>query len=391
MKKIFLLLYVALPVFLLSSTLQAQIPNVNFNVVKNDLNEGNLLPAEEAFFIRGALPKDIHFVEVKVKPSDRRTATAHHYNWKTAFDFRTDQYELFVSEPLKSNERYDFEFAFYELASKEDMKEVKTLLGENLRSYLKANLEVTASGIRSFRSDRVILRQLDAIVEQGLTDYRHYLDRDFQGFSDVVKHKLAQKDKIRLRRARFNIIRSERGTQKEEDKAVYAATYMEELFDLVENELEQYLSRSLLTLVDIRSVRNYPTERLQNSLPLNVGYGAFAVRRSLGSTQYFNGPYVGLSLPLGNTTFTKFLGNASLSAGVFVQNFEAEGMQISGPFVNLPIYVGLGYRAFNVLRFNAGAVLIDMENGGSGTIYAQPFVGLSLELNLWLGFNQKKR
>ncbi|WP_238531558.1 hypothetical protein [Nitritalea halalkaliphila] len=250
---------------------------------------------------------------------------------------------------------------------------------------------MTASGIRSFRSDRVIMRQLDAIVEQGLTDYRHYLDRDFQGFSDVVKHKLEQKDKIRLRRARFNIIRSERGTEKDEDKAVYAATYMEELFDLVENELEQYLSRSLLTLVDIRSVRNYPTERLQNSLPLNVGYGAFAVRRSLSSTQYFNGPYVGLSLPLGNTTFTKFLGNASLSAGVFVQNFEAEGMQISGPFVNLPIYVGLGYRAFNVLRFNAGAVLIDMENGGSGNVYAQPFVGLSLELNLWLGFNQKKR
>ncbi|WP_238531559.1 hypothetical protein [Nitritalea halalkaliphila] len=125
MKKIFQLLCVALPIFLVSTTLHAQIPNVNFNVVKNDLNEGNLLPAEEAFFIRGALPKDIHFVEVKVKPSDRRTATAQYYNWKTAFDFRTDQYELFVSEPLKSNERYDFEFAFYELASEEDMQEVK--------------------------------------------------------------------------------------------------------------------------------------------------------------------------------------------------------------------------------------------------------------------------
>lgn len=148
-----------------------------------------------------------------------------------------------------------------------------------------------------------------------------------------------------------------------------------------------------MALVDVRIVNAYPTEKKPHTLPLNFGYGAFAMKRTLSSTEYLNGPYVGLSFPLENKTFQKFLGNASISTGVFLQNFESKsGNQISGPLVNLPIYAGLGYKMFNVMRFNAGAVMINMEevNSSSNTNYIQPYVGLSLEFNLWLGLNLKR-
>ncbi|MCH7408263.1 hypothetical protein MM239_02560 [Belliella sp. DSM 111904] len=372
------------------SSSQAQIRSVAFDVVTNQINSGVALPAEEPFYIKGALPRDIEYVKVKVNRLGKGLKQAEVYEWKRAFNYEVNQYELFIGEPLKSNTNYDFEFAFYQRASVDQMTEIKEAISKNLSSYIRANFEVTASGIRSSNSDQVMIAQMNQIVENGLEDYRHFLGRDFAGFSDLVRQKLAQRNKLKLRRARFNIL----GKNKEDnDKATYANKYIIELEESVENELGQYLSRSLMSLVDIRNISSYPTEKKPGVLPLNFGYGAFAVKRHLSSTEYFNGPYVGLSLPLGNKTFKRFLGNASFSTGVFLQNFNAStGESISGPIVNLPIYAGLGYKMFNVMRFNAGAVLINMEdsNMNTRTDYLQPYVGMSLELNLWLGFNNRR-
>ncbi|MCH7400596.1 hypothetical protein ACFOUP_11545 [Belliella kenyensis] len=369
---------------------QAQIKSVAFDVVANQINSGVALPAEEPFYIRGSLPRGIEYVKVRVNRPNKGLKQADTYEWKRAFDYEVNQYELFIGEPLKSNTNYDFEFTFYERASEEQMQEVKESISSNLSSYIRANFEVTASGIRSSNSDQVMITQMNQIVENGLEDYRHFLGRDFSGFSDLVRQKLDQRNKLKLRRARFNILGK---AEKDNDKAAYANKYISELEEAVENELNQYLSRSLMSLVDVRYISSYPTERKPGVLPLNFGYGAFAVKRHLSSTEYFNGPYVGLSLPLGNKTFKRFLGNASFSTGVFLQNFNASsGERISGPIVNLPIYAGLGYKLFNVMRFNAGAVLINMDdsNMNTRTDYIQPYVGMSLELNLWLGFNNRR-
>ncbi|MFD2037239.1 hypothetical protein ACFSKL_20745 [Belliella marina] len=386
MRKIFTIL-LALGVCSISF---AQIKSVEYDVVSNQVNSGVPLPAEEPFYIRGTLPRNIEFVKVRVNRPGRNENQSDTYVWKTAFDFQVNQYELYVGSPLKSNTNYDLEFSFYEKADEGQMDEVKTALHKNLESYINANLEVASGGIKSYNNDQVMLSQLNQIVENGLIDYRHFLGRDFPGFSDLVKQKLAQKNKLKLRRAKFNILGNKDG---ENQKAMYANQYVEELINTVQNELDQFLSRSLMSLVDIRQVSAYPTEKKPGTLPLNFGYGAFAVKRTLGSTEYFNGPYLGLSLPLGNKTFQKFLGNASFSTGVFIQNHEAgDGTKISGPWVNLPIYAGLGYKMFNVMRFNAGAVMINMEdmNTGNKTDYIQPYVGLSLEFNLWVGLNNRR-
>jgi hypothetical protein len=368
----------------------SQIKSINYDVVSNEINSGVVLPAEEPFYIKGTLPRGIEYVKIRVNRPGKSANQAESYDWKRAFDFEVNQYEIFVANPLKSNTNYDFEFFFYERASERQMDEVKEAIGENLEAYIKSNFEVSSGGIKAYNNDQVMLSQMNQIVENGLEDYRHFLGRDFPGFSDLVKQKLDQRNKLKLRRARFNILGKSDG---DNEKAAYANKYIEELIEAVQNETEQFLSRSLMSLVDIRTVNSYPTEKKPGTLPLNFGYGAFAVKRSLSSTEYLNGPYLGLSLPLGNKTFQKFLGNASFSTGVFLQNFNASsGERISGPIVNLPIYAGLGYKMFRVMRFNAGAVLINMEdiNSGVKTDYIQPYVGMSLEFNLWVGLNNRR-
>ncbi|WP_194974785.1 hypothetical protein [Aquiflexum lacus] len=386
MKRILLLIILG---FFTVHTLKAQIKTVNYNVVNNEINSNNPLPSEEPFFIRGILPKDIELVAVVLNRSGKDSQRGDEYSWKRAFDFEVSQYEVFVSNPLRSNEAYDLELFFYKRAEKEQMEAIKSSIDDNLESYIRANLEVTGGGIKTNNSNQVMITQMNQIVEDALEDYRHFLGRDFKGFSEIVRQKLEQKDRLKLKRARFNIL----GKNKEDnEKAAYADQYIGELIDIVQNESDQYLEESLLSLVDIRTVSNYPTERKPGTLPLNIGYGSIPIKRSLASTEYLHGPYAGLSIPLGNRTFTKFLGNASFSTGVFLQNFESsQGDQIEGQIIGLPIYAGLGYKIFRVFRFNVGAVSLNMDNGaGVSQHHIQPFAGISLEFNIWMGLNNRR-
>jgi len=367
-----------------------QIQYVNYNVVSNEINERNPVPSEEPFYIQGTIPTNVEYVKVRVNRTGRNPALAEEYTWKAPFDFQVSNYELFIADPLRSNERYDFEFLYYQKAETDQMEAVREAINNNLESYIRSSLEVSRRGIRSIKSDQVMINEMNAIVRGGLEDYRHFLGRDFRGFSDVVRQKLAQRKRMRLSRARFNILRR---NPEHNERAVYALNYVDELVATVQQESDQYLTRSLMALVDVRTVQGYPTEDKPSTLPLNFGYGAFAIQQSLPNTEYFNGPYVGLSLPLGNRVFQRVLGNASFSTGVFLQNFNSsQGDRITGPLIGLPIYAGLGYKVFRIFRLNAGAVIVNFEDAAtmSTTNYIQPFAGISLELNLWLGLNNRR-
>jgi hypothetical protein len=84
----------------------------------------------------------------------------------------------------------------------------------------------------------------------------------------------------------------------------------------------------------------------------------------------------------------------SISTGFFLSNkMENQlGEKISGPVLDRPIYVGLGYNFFRFIRLNAGGTFITTEQlSGQSAKSFQPFVGISAEFNLWLGIGNKKR
>ncbi|QDH81371.1 hypothetical protein FKX85_20985 [Echinicola soli] len=370
---------------------QAQIKSVQYDVVRNQINEGNPLPSEEIFYIKGIIPEGISYIESKVYQSSKNINKAETYTWKQPFNFQVNQYEILVTDPLRSNEKYTIELYYYQRADQAQMEDLKASVNHNLAAYIKANLEISKGKIHAYNSNKVMLAQLDKIVSDGIKNYSHFINQDFSGFSDIVKQKLKQREEIKLKKAKFNLLGKKKGSE-DNERAVYAYQYIDELIALLQNETNQYLSDNMFALVDIRSMEAYPTVNKPSSIPLNFGYGGFAMKRSFPDTEYFNGMYAGVSVPLGNKAFTKFLGNASFSAGVFLQNFETEnGSKISGPFVNLPIYAGLGYKVFRVFRFNAGLVAVTTETPGlsNDNFNLQPYAGFSLEFNVWLGLNNK--
>ncbi|MGY6520387.1 MAG: hypothetical protein ACXIUD_01570 [Mongoliitalea sp.] len=374
--------------FLFSLQLHAQVTGVRYNIISNEINNNRPLPSEERFYITGQLPTGVEMVSLDIFRSGKRSGQS--YNWRRAFDFEANDFELLVSNPLRNNENYDLIFQYYIRADEQQIDFVNEAITKNLAAYIRGNFEISKRGIKSRSGLGLVQNQLEQIVIQGLSDYRNFLGRDFSGFSDVVVQKLNQSKQLKLKRANLNILRKNAG---DNTKAQYADKYLEELTATVSNEVRQYLGNNLLVLADERKVLNYITEKKQNALPLNFGYATIPIKRQLSSTEYLHGPYVGLSLPLGNRSFTKFLGNASFSTGIFLTNFEAStGEGIQGDLIGLPIYAGLGYKMFQVFRFNVGAVMLNMdEAGGTGRqTYIQPFAGLSLEFNLWLGLKNRR-
>jgi hypothetical protein len=366
-----------------------QIKTVEFDVVKNQINSGLALPSEEAFYIRGILPEGVELVEMTIFKSNKSKTSGNVYSWRAPYQFKTNQYEIFVADQLRSNESYTLFFSFFKKADREEMDALRDAIHANLEAYIKANYQVGRGKINSLVADRVFLDHLNQIVVQGTENYAHLLGQEFRGFSDLVHQKVDQTRKLRLRNAKFNIINRKKN---DNQRALYAHQLITELIDLTKAEVDQYLRSNMLMLVDIRNIEGYPTEKKPFYLPLNVGYAGTYFSGEFDNLDYGTAPFVGLSVPLGNRMFTKFLGNASLSTGVMLTNMQnRQNAEISGPLIGRPIYAGLGYTLFRVLRFNAGAALTSSDmNGNTENITIHPFVGFSLEFNLWLGFNARR-
>jgi hypothetical protein len=374
--------------FLLPLVGYSQIKTIEYSDAQNQLNAGLPLPSEETFVIQGRIPPSVRLVTAEIFRSQKSDASGNSYKWKTPYLQESELFQLFISDPLRSNDNYNVILKYYERASAEDMQDLNDAILDNLEAYIRANYDVGRRGLQTMSSQRVMVAQLNQIIFQGLANYTHPLDQEFIGFSDVVRQKIEQTHNLRLRNARFNVLRKKDDDSR--DEAIYANQLIDELVALTQAEANQYLRANLLMLVEIITLDNFPTEKRPNYLPINVGYAGTYFGGDFNNFDYGTSPFVGIAVPLGRRAFTKFLGNASLSTGIFINDMtNSDGVTISGPLIGRPSYVGLGYSVFRILRFNAGAVLTSSEvNTSLENITLYPFVGFSLEFNLWLGIDK---
>ena len=133
--------------------------------------------------------------------------------------------------------------------------------------------------------------------------------------------------------------------------------------------------------------------QLQCSPTLNFGYAGIYESGGVSDLKYYSGPFAGVSFPLGNRVYnSNFLSNTSISAGVFLKNFETSELnKVSGPVVGLPIYVSAGYRMLRFIRLQAGVTILEETDHitDSKSVYLKPFVGISIEFRMWLGLDSK--
>lgn len=376
--------------FLLFPTwLFGQIKSVSFSPEKNQINSGLELPSEERFYVNGMLPEGVRMVELEIYKSKKSGKNSLSYTWRAPYQSQPSEYEILVADPLRSNENYTLIFSYYRNTDNEEMNALRDAIHNNLEAYIKANFEVSRRGLQALSAQKVMYTQLNEIVTQGIANYANQLEQPFSGFSDVVRQKIDQTHSLKLRNARFNVLRKKKD-EASSDKALYADQLIEELVELTKAETNQYLRSNMLMLVDVREVQNYPTDKKPYYLPLNVGYAGVYFKGSFNDLDYGTSPFAGVSIPLGNRNFTKILGNASFSTGVFINNMtNSDNIEISGPLIGRPSYVGLGYTIFRILRFNAGAAITSSQaNGNVENITVYPFIGFSAEFNLWLGLKR---
>ncbi|WP_288369675.1 hypothetical protein [uncultured Algoriphagus sp.] len=369
---------------------QEAIKTIPLDLVQSKINGGMPLPSEEKFYIQGAIPGSIELVKVEIYPSKKSKKAGNTYFWKAPFGYSELSFQALVDNPLRANEDYHVEIGFYQKAGKDEVEEVRELIQTNLDTYLSTITSVKKGGIQFEDSDEQILNNMSKIVNTGAYYFELPNGAIFPGFSDLTRKKLEQRKKLKMGKAKFNVSGL---SEADNARGAYARQYLDELEQIVFSEVEQYFSTNLLARVDEKIFQNYPTEKKPNSIPINIGYGAISLSKNLPQQEFVYSPYVGFSFPLGNRTFAKFMSNMSISTGVFISgNIENSlGERISGPAFERPVYVGLGYNFFRFIRLNAGGTFLTTEQlDGNNVRSFQPYVGLSAEFRIWLGFGNKR-
>lgn len=382
---------------LLFTAASAQYETVVFNYERAYFNEGQPLPAESNFILTGDAGNDVDMVELKIFSSpDMDNSPLFQKSWTKRATSPQNTFTIPVNYPLRGGDKYTLVLNFYKRATDAQQRELMRQLDGALRAYIDQSYVVKRNRVDLLKHPKTIRNDLNAIAEQGLSFYRNQINYEFRGFSDLVLEKLKQIEDLRLNEARRNIF-ARADDSKREIRLKYAQEQIEALKTLIGQEVAQYANTSLLFLVDTKVMADYATEKTRNTIAINAGYGAVYYSGEIDNFTSDTAPYAGFSFPLGKAPFAgPFWTKSSISAGVFLTNLDfVETTEATGPLVRRPVYLALGYRILPFLRFNAGATLLQngVENNAISDLnidrmYVRPFVGLSLEVNLWLNLNR---
>jgi hypothetical protein len=380
--------------FLLTSVSTAQYSAVVYDPMRGLLHEGQPLPAEKKWTITGPLQETIGLVEARVYED---AGMKHHLatgRWERSAWSSAVNFNIPIDQLLRGNNRYTIELGFYDTVNDSTMAAVAEVLNSYLSAYLEENVEFSSNRTRLKKPVRQMMEEMDILVERGLSDHRSRLGKPFAGFSQLVEDQLSGLNETRLSTARFNL--KKKKDESDRDRRIeFARQRLANMQRMVREEINMHLSRETMVLRDRVVFMDQLTESTMNTLAVNLGYGGIYNSGTTDDLSYGQAAFAGLSFPLGQRAFrSRFLSNSSLSAGVFLQNTEDEnGLEVTGPLVGRPLYVAYGYRLFKMIRLNAGYTLLQKESprldGGTGTtLYGSPFIGISLELKLWLGFGK---
>ena len=370
----------------------SQFKTVSYNYEKNWFNESQPLPAEADWLLSGTLPAGIKLVELEIFTSDfDKHDPVYISDFREIKDKNSDVFTIPVLYRLRGDNNYSFRINYYRFVSQEEILLLRADMEKALFAYIDQSIEATGKSVRLRKSPKVIVSDLNQIVSGGLRLYRNKTSNGFPGFSQLVSDKVKQMEDLSLRKARFNIIKGN-----DDDRSLkvkYLDRNISDLKALCRNELNQYLGFDYFILSESRDIAKYPTEEVRKSLPVNIGYAGIYNTGGISDLSYDTSPYIGLSLPLANNAFSSnFISKTSVSAGVLLNNLDfGDGNLVTGPIINRPIYVALGYKALYFLRFNAGFSIlqtesVNTENITISTIKAKPFIGLSMEIKFWAGF-----
>ncbi len=373
----------------------AQYETVLFDYERNYFNQGQPLPAESYFILSGQIDTDIQLVEAIVYRAQKKDEKPlYQASWKRRFNNQEGEtFEIPMNYKLRGNNNYNLYFKTYRRSNDQEKDWLFENITTSLNNYVDGVIAVDKRRLDITQPAGSMIQDLNDIVIQGTTFYRNKISYDFPGFSDIIKNKIKQLNKANLTKAW--IVFGDRNQKKYDAQRKYADQLIEELKNALYAELKPLINAELLVLVDSKEVEDYPVEKTRNIISINAGYGGVHFAGGLNNLTYDSGFYLGLSIPLANSALSNpFWSNTSVSIGAFVKNMQDENeIEVTGPIFRRPYFVGLGYKAFQFVRINAGVTMIEAKREtfqfNINEVRVRPFVGVSAELNLWLGLGRR--
>lgn len=375
------------------NSLPAQYAAINYDLAKNYFNEGQPLPAEKPLMMSGELPRDISRIEISILPAKAKDEDDELYRavWKAIPNTGAERYNLAVNYPLRPSEQYDFAFTFFREMERSEKQELQDRLFTQVNALARSHSLNNGQLADNPKRPKKIVAELNDLMCALLENYRSADELGFAGFSEAVKQSLRTLQNLQPAAGKDG------NPSKIADAQSVAEAY-DKIGELLRDEIRQLMEKDWSMQQNARYVDNYQTEEKQTYFSINAGYGGVYLSGKLENISYGDSPYLGLSFPLGSSTLApKFLRNTSLTLGAFLQNFEdVDGHEVTGFIVNRPLYLGLDFKLFQFIRFNAGAALLEtnettVENGvekNSNTVFVRPFVGLSAKVDLSLGLGK---
>ena len=359
----------------------AQYGNVRLDANKNYFNDGQPLVAEKALMFNGTVPENIEMIEVTVLPhkdKDNRSAL-YQTRWDAPKNANVTEFSVPMNFKLRSSEKYDFRFDYFRSLNESEKQQLRADIQANVNAYLDVNLKGD-DNLKLENKPKRIMEGMNKILDNALFYLRSQGATARRDFSDVTALKLERLDDS-------DVIKDLAKRDSTLTKIGARESVINDTKDQINREIEQIVSGDWLILEESRLVNDYETESRANFLSVSFGYGgAYLSGKFSEDFDYGSAPFVGLSVPLGNSTFApKVLSNASLTLGAFTRNFENEdGREVSGVLFNRPWFAGLDYKLFQFVRFTGGASFLQgvSGDGSKNEVSVRPFIGVGARINL---------
>lgn len=364
--------------------------NAQSQIIKLDSENGSfknfpVLPDNEVFIVEGEIDKSIMLVEIIVK-EEKSGKNPVSYSWNRSLHNNSENFEVIITQPLKSGSTYDFTITTYTLL---DLSAKKNLLANILtrsQHMIKSQVVIDKNSIKVDNAKELI-KGLNEIIEGGITLQRSRNGITYNGLSSLVESEIEKLNKFKLK----NLIHRKKGSEKDSitNKALDAK--VDYLTQLILTEIRPFISSELVQQYRMYEVNKVSTKKDKFTLPINGGLYAWNFTSNINNVNLSNTgitPGVGITIPFKRRISVKgrSLPSFGISVGVLTNQLkDGNGDRYGTPTIKLPIYGAIGVNFFRVIRVNAGALLVSNFDSSPNKLQFIPTVGIALELDAWLG------
>ena len=371
--------------------LNAQERNVKVDFESGSFYNNPKIPFDEPFVIVGEAGKDIEFVKVNIF-YEGKSFILHSYVWNRIENNTYETFNIVVPAILRSNTKYDFEIITYKLLTKTQKEDLLKNVEDRVRFLVTNNLYFDGKNV-IVNKPKDVYHKIDRLLNESFQLHESKNFIPIQAPSSLILEELKKQSNFRF--SRF----FKRSTRIERDEIAnkLIAEKVEHLVSLISSELVPFINSQLVQHFRQANIKIVETDKEPFTLPVNIGMYAWDKTVSIDNTSLHNinfTPGAGLIIPFSNksklASRARIFDSFGFAAGVlFKPVFDTNGIKYVTPGVNLPVYTGLGFRIFKVVRFNAGVLILgEKGNQDFSKLSVIPTAGLALEFNLWMGIKK---